>query len=78
MTSNRHLPFYGGGQGRFDNVDDWQGLNENESPFAMMTQLTKMLTDQQTAFNKFLQETAQIEKTIQAKVTAIQEEVTTL
>ena len=49
MTSNCHLPFYGGGQGRFDNIDDWQGLNENESS-AMMTQLMKTNRQRLTNF----------------------------
>ena len=77
MTSSRHLlDFYGGVQ---DGLDNRQGLGERGSrTLAIVGQLTKMMTDQQEAFNNFLKETTKMEKAIQDKVTTIQEEVTSL
>ena len=77
MTSSRQsLEFYGGVQ---DSLDNRQDSSEREShSFAVVGQLTKMMADQQEAFNNFLKETAKIEKAIQDKITKIQEEVTSL
>ena len=77
MTSSRHsVEFYGG---VLDSMDNRQGLSERGSRTnSMVGQLTKMMTDQQEAFNNFLKETAKTEKAIQDQVTKIQEEVTSL
>ena len=53
MTSSRHsVEFYGG---VLDSMDNRQGLSERGSRTnSMVGQLTKMMTDQQEAFNNFL------------------------